>query len=629
MIRNLIFFGTFALVSLTAADFANAQVTTNAGLKALAAGSAPYIQRAGYYAAGNGGAAVYHWDKTAICTDDGGSCIMPSKAPAQGRWLLNQDGAVSVKVFGAKCDGVTNDTAAFNAALATRSAVFVPANTTCGITMNSSADGLRLNQNNHLYGQNQITSVINLTVNFTPSYNFVAGSRFGNIVVASNVGTVTTLWSHQMRAGQTVIISGSATSALNRTYTIQSVTAPDKFTITTSGVGNGTYTDPTSLTGPSGIGTAFIRAATRDTGTSNDFINVEVDHLAFNAAPSGSNTKPFSWIDMTGWRTSRVHDITVFFGNTGFGQVGFVCADLSPFNNITKTCFFNHIYDVSGAFGTTLVLSADTANVGTDLFERFDGSARVMIDITGSNTSEIGGTFLNWYSVGDGDANSWDIYGYRPVGDSTFIGFGCEGCSNNVRPAGADVLAVAGAIEGRTMDLLSLRLGGGIAPRALLTSQRGGTVVATDYTMLCNQNPSTITLPAEPQSAVPAPGFGGHGGQILIFRALPGTSCSISGNGNTIEGSSSPYIVNSNQTMTMQWYQDAQFPQFNDWKIISTLTGQLPTTTVSGLPSCGAAQVGMMYAVSDAASPTYNGSLTGGGSIKIPVFCNGSAWTAH
>lgn len=62
-----------------------------------------------------------------------------------------------------------------------------------------------------------------------------------------------------------------------------------------------------------------------------------------------------------------------------------------------------------------------------------------------------------------------------------------------------------------------------------------------------------------------------------------------------------------------------------------TLIGalQLPVTTVASLPSCGTSQKGQMYAVSDATTPTYNGTLTGGSTVAVPVFCNGSAWTAH
>jgi hypothetical protein len=58
-------------------------------------------------------------------------------------------------------------------------------------------------------------------------------------------------------------------------------------------------------------------------------------------------------------------------------------------------------------------------------------------------------------------------------------------------------------------------------------------------------------------------------------------------------------------------------------------TLSLPTTTVASLPTCGPAQKGLLYSASDAQPPTYNGPVTGGGSTVIPVFCNGSIWTAH
>ena len=56
---------------------------------------------------------------------------------------------------------------------------------------------------------------------------------------------------------------------------------------------------------------------------------------------------------------------------------------------------------------------------------------------------------------------------------------------------------------------------------------------------------------------------------------------------------------------------------------------RLPLSTVASLPPCNAAAKGEMYAVSDAASPTYDGALTGGGTVSVPAYCNGSAWTAH
>jgi hypothetical protein len=56
----------------------------------------------------------------------------------------------------------------------------------------------------------------------------------------------------------------------------------------------------------------------------------------------------------------------------------------------------------------------------------------------------------------------------------------------------------------------------------------------------------------------------------------------------------------------------------------------LPSFTVATLPSCSSVNnLYSMAAVTDASSPTYNATLTGGSTTKVPVFCNGTAWTAH
>jgi hypothetical protein len=63
--------------------------------------------------------------------------------------------------------------------------------------------------------------------------------------------------------------------------------------------------------------------------------------------------------------------------------------------------------------------------------------------------------------------------------------------------------------------------------------------------------------------------------------------------------------------------------------LTSTAGVQLPIAAVASLPTCNSSSKGMLYAVSDATSPTYNGTLTGGGAVSVPVYCNGTAWTSH
>lgn len=51
--------------------------------------------------------------------------------------------------------------------------------------------------------------------------------------------------------------------------------------------------------------------------------------------------------------------------------------------------------------------------------------------------------------------------------------------------------------------------------------------------------------------------------------------------------------------------------------------------TVGTLPACNGGIQGALAFVSDANAPTYNGTLSGGGTVSVPAFCNGGTWTAH
>ena len=55
----------------------------------------------------------------------------------------------------------------------------------------------------------------------------------------------------------------------------------------------------------------------------------------------------------------------------------------------------------------------------------------------------------------------------------------------------------------------------------------------------------------------------------------------------------------------------------------------LKNYTVASLPTCSTALKGGMAFVTDAASPSYNAALTGGGAAGVPVACDGTRWTSH
>jgi hypothetical protein len=108
----------------------SAVVDTIAQLKALAApaSAVTYFVR-GYYVVGDGGGGTFRWNSADSTTDNGGTIIQLA-AGGTGRWNLIKSGApVSLKQFGLKGDGTTNDTASFVLALAAEKNLFAPAGT--------------------------------------------------------------------------------------------------------------------------------------------------------------------------------------------------------------------------------------------------------------------------------------------------------------------------------------------------------------------------------------------------------------------------------------------------------------------------------------------------------------------
>ena len=73
---------------------------------------------AGYHSPGDGGGGPFYWDPGSTDADDGGLVIAPNAGGA-GRWKRVYGAAVDVRWFGARGDGIQDDTAAVQAALNT------------------------------------------------------------------------------------------------------------------------------------------------------------------------------------------------------------------------------------------------------------------------------------------------------------------------------------------------------------------------------------------------------------------------------------------------------------------------------------------------------------------------------
>lgn len=84
----------------------------------------PYTQATvnGYYVPGDTGGGVFFWDPASTDPDDGGMTILPTGHIDPGRWKRVVENTVSVHSFGAKGDGITDDSIAFENCLLSVSA---------------------------------------------------------------------------------------------------------------------------------------------------------------------------------------------------------------------------------------------------------------------------------------------------------------------------------------------------------------------------------------------------------------------------------------------------------------------------------------------------------------------------
>ena len=82
-----------------------------------------------------------------------------------------------------------------------------------------------------------------------------------SMVVASNVGTITTGTTTAYTAGQSISLAGSAMAAANAAYTVVSVVWPNKLTVATVGVSDGTYSGLTINSGTVCVQSRYANAS--------------------------------------------------------------------------------------------------------------------------------------------------------------------------------------------------------------------------------------------------------------------------------------------------------------------------------------------------------------------------------
>lgn len=121
--------GEFVFNGGTIADFLKNKsdliVNSISALRAVDKTKFTQVFVTGYYVAGDGGGGQYWYDGAdTTSADNGGTIIVAADG---GRWKLAYVGSISVKQFGAKGDGVTDDAPSFLAATTAVSSAHVPA----------------------------------------------------------------------------------------------------------------------------------------------------------------------------------------------------------------------------------------------------------------------------------------------------------------------------------------------------------------------------------------------------------------------------------------------------------------------------------------------------------------------
>ena len=161
-------------------------ITSLAGLRAVDKTKVSQVFVTGYTTQADGGGGQYYYDSTDTSSSDNGGTIIV--ATDGGRWKLAKGFSISVKSFGAKGDGVTDDTAAIqagiNALATTGGALSFPTgtyNVSTNITQPYST-GIQLVGNGPASTVIRTTSATNEVLTVSGALTYISGIGFSTTV---------------------------------------------------------------------------------------------------------------------------------------------------------------------------------------------------------------------------------------------------------------------------------------------------------------------------------------------------------------------------------------------------------------------------------------------------------------
>lgn len=269
----------------------------------------------------------------------------------------------------------------------------------------------------------------------------------------------------------------------------------------------------------------------------------------------------------------------------------------------------------SGNINKFEVLTASsTGGSGVNGMAVHDGQALRMALLSGVNTASS----YSWIQAIKGGVGFRPIF-LNPNGGGVSIGNTTDAGTGNLNIAGK---ATAGSPATVANDLMRK----GEVDAAIATANAGSVKTTGNQTIAGTKTFSESAGVAI--NAIASNSYSAILGQTeTTSSAIQATTTSSTGSGVLsnigTSGSGFAFVGQNNGINTFTVNKTGDIVS-NTVTLNSVL--KLKAYTVSTLP---AGTVGDMTYVTDATAPTYNGTLTGGGAVKIPVFYDGTAWKAH
>ena len=408
-----------ALVS----DFTETIVT----MKALSPAVNSSINLLGYYARGDGGGGVFYWDATSTATDNGGTII--KAAPATGRWLRVYEGALNIKWFGAKGDGVAGDAAAnkaiFDTVIALGQTIDLDGGTyyTTGFasatTVYLTSKGDRATINNSSATDSLITLGTDPYIEITNVNLISSGASTGYAIVG---------------------LTATCRHFLFRDGRIQGHKLGIMITDGLDGVIENLYLEGQGKTVAGGIGLQIGNAdgvARGTTWTIKDVYFTSFETLAKNYAEGSLFIRPIFEVAVTGLiSNARGSVMQPYFANIDAGK-DLIIGDAVSSNGLFITGYGSQsngvtYFDNTSKVRTTIISDSSDTNTSQRIFGRrmAHGNAIPVADAwdTGDVLLDYSGDKLGWICTVAGTPGSWqelprtDIGTWTPSigGDATY-----------------------------------------------------------------------------------------------------------------------------------------------------------------------------------------------------------------